>query len=205
MNTAIEALPVNDAFSGSESPLSYGGAFAALAWDNSTSGQNTGRVSGGWGPYDAYSTINGAYWQKTSFADTGAGDATAATLTTSPASTSRYFSLWLNMLSPGSVHSGYQLKFTETSSGVYTVTLAKWISGTETVLATKTSYSFATKSQFALVDKLGTVSAWTKTGSEYTQLLSASDSTYTSGYTGVEGSGNITRLTSFKSGPLAPF
>jgi alpha-tubulin suppressor-like RCC1 family protein len=205
MNTAIEALPVNDAFSGSESPLSYGGAFAALAWDNSTSGQNTGRVSGGWGPYDAYSTINGAYWQKTSFADTGAGDATAATLTTSPASTSRYFSLWLNMLSPGSAHSGYQLKFTETSSGVYTVTLAKWISGTETVLATKTSYSFATKSQFALVDKLGTVSAWTKTGSEYTQLLSASDSTYTSGYTGVEGSGNITRLTSFKSGPLAPF
>jgi hypothetical protein len=145
------------------------------------------------------------YWQKTSFADTGAGDSVAATLTTNPQNTSRYFSLWLNMPNPGSARSGYQLKFLETSSGVYTVTLAKWASGTETVLASKTSYSFATKSQLALVDKLGTVSAWTKTGSEYTQLLSASDSTYTSGYTGIEGSGNITRLTDFKGGPLAPF
>ena len=51
---------------------------------------------------------------------------------------------------------------------------------TKTSLATKTGYSFATGSKFALIDKLGTVSAWTKTGSEYAQLLSASDSTYTS-------------------------
>ncbi len=205
MDAALKALPVNDAFATNESPLSGGGAWAALAWDNSTSGHNTGRVEGGWGPYDAYSTINGAYWQKASFADSGAGDAVAALLYGNPTIASRYFSLWLNAPSPASIRSGYELRFTETSASVYEVVLSKWQSGTKTVLASKAGYSFLTGSLFALADKAGTVSVWTKTGSEYTQLLSAADSTFISGYTGIEGSGNITRLKEFRSGPLAPF
>jgi sugar lactone lactonase YvrE len=205
MDAALKTLQLNDSFGTNENPLSEGGAWAALSWDTSGSGHNTGQVSGGWGPYDSYSTVNGAYWTKTTFADTGAGDAVAATLTTSPANTSRYFALWLNASSPGSVKSGYEERFTETSTGVYEVVLSKLSSGTKTVLATKTGYSFPVKSQFGLIDKGGTVSAWTSTGAEYTQLLSASDSTFTSGYTGVEGSGNVTRLTNFRSGPLAPF
>jgi hypothetical protein len=205
MDAALKALPVRDPFATNESPLSGGGAWAALNWDNSGSGHNTGRVEGGWGPYDAYSTINGAYWTKASFADTGAGDAVSALLYAKPNGTSRYFSLWLDAPSPASARSGYELRFTETSSGVYEVVESKWVSGTKTALATKTGYSFATNSLFALVDKVGTVSTWTKTGSEYTQLLSASDSTFTSGYTGIEGSGNITRLKEFRSGPLSPF
>jgi sugar lactone lactonase YvrE len=205
MNAALQALPVNDSFATSESPLSDGGAFAALSWANGSSGHNTGRVAGGWGPYDAYSTINGAFWQQASFADSGSGDAVSALLTHSPEGTSRYFSLWLNMPSPGSTRSGYELRFTETSFGLYEATLSKWQSGTKTVLASTFSYSLPLSSQFALADKAGTVSAWTKTGSEYTQLLSAADTTYTSGYSGLEGSGNITRLKEFRSGPLAPF
>jgi hypothetical protein len=205
MDAALKSLPVNDAFSTNESPLSGGGAWAALAWDNSASGHNTGRVEGGWGPYDAYSTINGAYWQKASFADSGAGDAVAALLYGNPTIASRYFSLWLNAPNPASARSGYELRLTETSSNVYEVALSKWQSGTKTVLASKAGYSFPTGSQFALVDKAGTVSAWMKTGSEYTQLLSAADSTFINGYTGIEGSGNITRLKEFRGGPLAPF
>ncbi len=207
MNTALKTLPVNDPFSVSENPLSYGGAFSALTWDNSTTGHNTGRVSGGWGPYDAYSAINGAYWQKTSFADTGAGTAVAATVASGPGNNfpGRYFSLWLDMANPSSARSGYQLRFVETSLNVYEVILAKWTSGTETVLASKAGYSFAAKSQFALVDKGGTVSAWTNTSSEYRQILSVGDATYTSGYTGIEGSGNESRLIEFRSGSLAPF
>jgi hypothetical protein len=201
---ALEALALNDTFAASESVLSDSGAFAALAWDNSTSGHNTGRVGGGWGPYDAYSTINGAYWQQSSFADTGSGVAVAAQLAKRPENESRYFALWADMPSPASARSGYELRFKETSSGVFEVVLAKWASGTETVLASKSGYSFAAGDLFALDDNNGTVSAWTKTGTEFTQLLSASDSTYTSGYTGIEGSGNIARLTSFKSGPLPP-
>ena len=201
---ALEALALNDAFATSESPLSDGGAFTALAWDSSGSGHNTGRVEGGWGPYDAYSTINGAYWQQTSFADTGAGDAVASKLTNGPEVEKRYFALWLNMPNPGSLRSGYELRFKETGVGVYEVVLAKWVSGTETVLASKTGYAFAVGSRFALDEDEGTVSAWTKTGSEYTQLLSASDATYTSGFTGIEGSGNLTRLTEFSGGPMPP-
>jgi hypothetical protein len=203
-SAALEALVLNDAFTTAESPLSDGGAFAALSWDNGTSGHNTGRVESGWGPYDTYSTINGAYWQKASFADTGAGDAVAVKLSKSPEIVTRYFALWLNMPNPASARSGYELRFKETNIGAYEVVLARWQSGVETVLASKSSYAFATGGLLALVDNNGTVSAWTKTGSEYTQLLSASDATYTSGYTGFDGSGNITRITEFKSGPLPP-
>jgi hypothetical protein len=205
MDAALKTLPVNDAFATSQNPLSGGGAWAALAWDNSVSGHNTGWVSGGWGPYDAYSTINGAYWQKASFADSGAGNAVAALLYGNPTIASRYFSLWLNASSPASARSGYELRFTETSSSVYEVSLARWQTGAKTVLASKAGYSFPAGSQFALADKGGTVSAWTKVGSDYTQLLSAADSTFISGYTGLEGSGNITRLKDFRSGPLPPF
>jgi hypothetical protein len=205
MDAALKSLPVNDAFATSENPLSGGGAWAALAWDTSTSGHNTGQVSGGWGPYDAYSTINGASWQKASFADSGAGDAVAVLLYGNPTIASRYFSLWLNAPSPASARSGYELRFTETSASVYEVTLSRWQSGTKTVLASSAGYSFPKGSQFALADKGGTVSAWTKTGSEYTQLLSAADTTFISGYTGIEGSGNITRLKEFRGGPLPPF
>ena len=204
-SAALATLALNDSFAVNESPLSDGGAFAALEWDNSTSEHNTGQVASGWGPYDAYSTINGAYWKKTSFADTGAGDAVAAKLTKNPEITSRYFALWLNMPNPASARSGYEVRFKETSTNAYEVVLAKWQSGTETVLASKANYMFTTGSLLALGDNDGTVSVWTKTGSEeYTQLLSAADSTYTSGYTGIEGSGNFERLTEFRGGPLPP-
>ena len=205
-DAALKALPVNDAFSTNESPLSESGTWAALQWDNGTSSHNTGQdTTVGWGPYDAFSTINGAYWTKASFADTGAGDATAIVLGTSPGIESRYFSVWLNSPTPASAHSGYELRFTYTGTNIYEVALLKWSAGTKTTLATKTGYSFAAGNKFALVDKAGTVSAWTNTGTEYTQLLSASDSSFTSGYTGVEASGNNTRLKEFRSGPMAPF
>lgn len=101
-------------------------------WDSSTSGHNTGWTSGGWGPYDAYATINGAYWQKAAFADTGAGSGVAVTLTGNPTITSRYFSLWLDMPAPNSARSGYELRFTETGTSVYEVALSKWQAGTKT-------------------------------------------------------------------------
>jgi uncharacterized protein YegP (UPF0339 family) len=205
-NAALKALHLTDAFATTESPLSESGAWAALNWDTSTSGHNTGQdTTSGWGPSDPFSTVNGAYWQKASFADTGSGDAAAAVLGTSPELESRYFSLWLNSPSPGSAHSGYELRFTQTpTANVYEVALLKWVAGTKTVLASTTG-AMPVGTKFALVDKSGTVSAWTVAGTEYTQILSGSDSTYTSGYSGVEGAGNFTRLKEFRSGQMAPF
>jgi Ca2+-binding RTX toxin-like protein len=205
MDAALKSLPVNDSFGTSENPLSGGGAWAALAWDTSASGHNTGWVSNGWGPYDAYSTVNGAYWQKWTSADNGAGDAVSARLTSSPSGLSRYFSLWLNAPSPGSAKSGYELRFTYVSTNTYEVTLSKWVSGAKTVLGTAANYSFPTENELALVKKGGTVSAWTNTGSDFTQLLSAADTSFYDGYAAVEGSGNFTRIMDFSSGPLRPF
>jgi len=205
MNGALSALELNDSFASNESPLSGGGSWSALQWEDSTSEHDTGQVSGGWGPYDAFPTINGAFWQPAVFTDTGPGVAAAATLTGNATITERYFSLWIDMPTPGLTRSGYELRFTETASYVYTATLSRWQSGTKTLLASKTGHAMALKSQFALVDKGGTVSAWVKSGTEFLQVLSAADTTFYSGYTGIEASGNIIRLNDFRSGPLPPF
>ena len=207
MDAALKGLPMIDTFNRSEAPLSNGGSWAAVSWANGSSGKNTGQTFGafGWVAYDAYPTINGAHWTKASMPDTGAGVGVAATLFyRSFVAAGRYFSLWLDMPSPGSARTGYELRFTETSSAVYDVTLSKWQAGAQTLLATKTGCSFAAGNQLALVDKGGTVSAWTKTGTEFTQLLSAEDSAFISGQVGIEASGSINFFRDFRSGSLAP-
>jgi hypothetical protein len=120
--------------------------------------------------------------------------------------TERYFSLWLDASSPATVRSGYELRFYESAAGTYTVTVSRWQSGAKSLLATKTGYAFAAGSQFALVEKAKSLSVWTSpAGGEFTQLLSATDSTFTSGYPAAEASGNITRLSNFRAGALAAF
>jgi hypothetical protein len=86
--------------------------------------------------------------------------------------------------------------------GLAAVHAAKWQSGSQTVLASQSSYTFANGNSFAVVDQGSAVSAWANTGSGFSQLLSASDSSFSSGKPAVEGSGNITRLTNFKAGTL---
>jgi hypothetical protein len=57
-----------------------------------------------------------------------------------------------------------------------------------------------------LVEKAKAVSAWTvPSGGEFTQLLSASDTTFTSGHPAVKGSGNGTLMTNFRAGVLPAF
>jgi hypothetical protein len=110
------------------------------------------------------------------------------------------------MPAPGSAKAGYEVRFTETSTNVYEVGLSKWQAGAKTALASKTGYSFAIGGRIALVEKGGTVSVWTApSGGEFTQLLSATDTALTSGFTGLEASGNIVRLADFAAGPLPPF
>ncbi len=197
----LASLPVVEAFATAENPLSGGGKWTQLQWA-SHPGQVAGSgTSGGWGPYNAYPAIHGAYWNPTTYRDEGSGAAVAGTLSVSPANAERWFSLWLDMPEPALAQSGYELRFTQTATAnTYNVTLSKWASGIRTVLATASSYAFATQSSFALVDTGGTVSAWIDSGSGFTQLLSAGDTTYSSGYTGIEGAGNITRIRNFRAG-----
>lgn len=212
MSGALAALRLDDAFATTESPLSEGGAWAALYWDYASATRTGHVVAGeGWGPSDPWEgteAINGAYWTKATSADTGAGDAVAATLKARPALEKRHFELLLNMPNPASARSGYELRFTEPSSntGIYTVTLVKWVAGTPTTLATQTGVSLAIGGRLGLADKAGVLSVWTAgaTG-EFTQLLSASDTTYQSGYLGIAGGGNFARLANFRGAQLPPF
>jgi hypothetical protein len=200
----INALPNLDPLNRTEEAFSNAGKWGALAWDTSTSGHNTGHdTTSGWGPYDAFSTVNGAYWTPTAFSDK-TGDAAEVTMPTSPGIAERYVALWLDMPSPESAKSGYQLRWTMTnaSTNTYSLTLSRWSAGSQTVLASNASVVIAPGATMAISDTGGTVSAWQGSGGSLTSVLSAADSTLTSGYAGIEGAGNITRLTSFKAGAL---
>lgn len=209
MNVALGELRLDDAFATSETPLSEGGAWAPLSWDYASSIRTGHVVAGqGWGPSDAWETIHaidGAYWTTASFADTGAGDAVAATLTASPALNERHLELLLDMPNPATAQSGYELRFTETGANSYTVSLARVVAGTVSPLVSKAGVSIPVGGRIALSDKSGGISAWTAgAAGEYTQLLAARDSTFVGGYSGVAGGGNNTRLTNFRSGQLDP-
>ena len=197
----LGSLPIVEAFATEENPLSGGGR-----WTQNSFAATPGRVagsgtSGGWGPGSSFPTANGAFWNAARYADEGSGAAVAGTLSAGPSSNERWFSLWLDLVEPERAQNGYELRFTQTATAnTYNVTLSKWVSGARTTLATASGYAFAPQSSFALVDKGGTVSAWVDTGSGFAQLLSASDATFSRGYAGIEGAGNITRIRNFRVG-----
>lgn len=200
----VNALPILDALNRSEEVLSNSGKWSALVWDSSATGHNTGQdTTAGWGPYDAFPTVNGAFWNPVTFNDK-TGNAAAITMQTGPGNSERYVALWLNMTSPSSTKAGYQLRWTVNASiSTYTVTLSKWSAGVQTVLASNPSVSIPAGTTMAISDTGGTVTAWQGTGGTLNSLLSASDTAYTSGYTGLESSGNISRSINFKAGNLS--
>jgi hypothetical protein len=210
MSAALGQVRLDDAFATAESPLSESGTWAPLSWDYQSAHDTGTVVSGGrgWGAIDAFAKgIDGAYWTKASFADTGSGDAVGATITVPQGNTGRYFDLLLDMANPATARNGYELSLTETSkSNIENIALEKRVAGVSTALATKTELSVPVGTRFALADKGGTLTVWmaAPTG-EFTQLLSAADSTYTNGYVGVAAGGNLGTLTNFRGGQLAPF
>jgi hypothetical protein len=198
----VNTLPTLDPLNRNESPLSSGGKWTAVSWNNGTipAGVDT---TAGWRP-QAFPTVNGAYWNPSTFNDGGAGDAAALTMPTGPGNEERYVSLWLNMPSPGSAKSGYQLRWmVNPSLTTYTVKLVKWTAGSEIVLASNAAVTIPAGTTMAISDTGGTVTAWSgSSSSSLASLLSASDSAYSSGYAGIEGSGNISRSTGFRAGAL---
>jgi hypothetical protein len=196
----LAGMAVSEPFDGGTSSLAnFSSNWSALGWATGTAkGEDT---STGWRPVNAFSTVNGAY-RTASISDSGNGIATVVTLGTSPGSSERYFSLWLDATGSSATRTGYELRFTYTGTNLYTVALSKWETGTKTALASQANVSFAVGSSLALLDEGTAVSAWTDTGSGFAKLLSASDSAFSSGNAGIEGAGNITRLKNFKVGAL---
>jgi subtilisin family serine protease len=201
MQSALANLPVTEPFNGSMASVwSFYYSWPVLGWATGTTpkGEST---STGWRPVDAYPNPNGAFY-KTSATDPGTGVGVVATMSSAPASADHYFSVWLDMSTPGSVRDGYELKFTLEASGKYFVALSKWVKGSRTVLIAQPNFAFAPGSSFALADRGGQVSVWTKSTGNFVQSMSVADATFGSGYSAIEGSGTVTRLTNFKFGQL---
>jgi beta-mannanase len=194
----VSAVAVSDALNRTESPLAAAGNWTALNWAGGTlpAGRDT---TSGWGPLDASPAVSGAYWfAQTS--DAGGGNAAGLTLNVSPTAAGNYASVWLDMPSPGSAKSGYQLRWTLNAGlTTYTVKLSKWVAGSETVLASNASVSIPTGTRMMLSDNGSMLTAWKGTSSPLASLLTASDSTYGAGYAGIEASGNASRSTDFRS------
>jgi hypothetical protein len=201
--TFLEGLPIVDPFSVPESPLSGNGA-----WSPMITATFTGEVAGadmsiGWGPLSHYPTVNGAAWNRgTAPTDEGAA-AVATTLLVPPDAElqNRYFSLWLDMPNSSSAGTtGYELRFTQIEGAdTYDVTITRWQAGASTTIAEEAEYVLPAGSSFALADDDSTVSAWTDVGGSYAPLMSASDSTFDSGYTGMAATGFGIRIGAFRS------
>src|SRR6476620_6048729 len=195
----LEAMPVTEPFDGSSKSLtSFENDFSKLGWVVGK-GQST---STGWGPVTAFATGPDGIYRGTSLTDGGSGLAAVATLNVSPGSENRYFSLWLDMATPGGSRNGYELRFTYVSSNTYNVKLCKWEGGIQKELASQSGYSLSTGSAVALVDEGSTISAWTNSGPGFEKKLGATDSAYSGGYPGLESGGNFTRLKNLKTGEL---
>ncbi|HET8955755.1 MAG TPA: S1 family peptidase [Solirubrobacterales bacterium] len=196
----LTAMPVVQPFSGSSSSkANFNSNWGSLGWA-AGKGEDT---TAGWRPVAEYPTVQGAFSNLT-FVDEK-GIAAAAKMAANPGFTGRSFSLWLGMASPSAAtRGGYELRFTYTSSNTYSISLSRWSAGSQTTLATKTGVSFANGNSLALVDKGTSVSGWVDTGAGYVQLLGAVDSTFSSGYAGVQAVGNLTRLANFKVGSILP-
>ncbi len=197
----LAGMALTEPFDGSSQSLAnFSANWSALGWAAGGTPKGSDTTTG-WRSAIAYPTVNGAYYG-TTVSDAGWGTAAAATLAANPGVTERHFSLWLDMPTPSTAMAGYELRFTNTAANTYKVTLSKWVGGTQTELASKSSYTFSNGNSLALVDLGGAVSAWTNTGSGFSQLLSAADSSFAEGKAGLQGAGSNTRLTNFKAGVL---
>lgn len=199
--TEIASLSTLDSLQRSEAHLSNGGKWAAASWATDEFSL-TGSASGeGWSPSEAYPEVSAPYWSESSFSERSAA---AVTLADGPDNMSRYVALWLDMPSPSTAKSGYELTLTVVPAGgsEYNVKLSKWSAGSETVLASASAVTVADGTTLAISDTGSTVTAWEGSGGSLSSTLSAADSTFSSGYAGIDGSGNRTLLTNFKAGHL---
>jgi hypothetical protein len=158
-----------------------------------------------WRGYGSLSGLSGAFWNPATFSDNGESQLIAATVGTGATPAGQYLGLWLDMPNPASERTGYEARFTGTNSTAtaYQVELSKWTAGTRTVLASTSGFSLPVGTTIALSETAGgTLTLWSGTGTSMSQVLTATDSTYTSGYAGLEVNGGAGTLYNFKAGRM---
>jgi len=198
VQAGVESLPLIQPFdysAGSQS--NFASKWATLGWAAAKGVETTS----GWGPSAAFPSVAGTYY--TTALPAGKLPAASVVMNVSPGLAERYFSLWLDAGSPtATTRSGYEARVTYYSTNNYSLVLSRWQSGTRTVLATIPSSPYIPGGAVALVDEGANVSVWGVVSGSASNLLSASDATFSSGYAGLEAAGNFTRLTTFKAGGI---
>jgi hypothetical protein len=144
----------------------------------------------------------GAYWRPAEYES----PAVRVKLTKAPATEGK-FGLWACVPSPeASVgYSGYRVEFSVTTTEHYIVTISRYDSGTEKVLATTEGVILKVGQYIGLTIHSGEVKAWVgETGGAETVVLEAHDGTYTKGYVAFFGSGTGQRLKDFEAAAEPP-
>ncbi len=200
LGKAILGVPILDGFGREELPLENG-RWSRTRWTEEVGSSWRGK----WHGYGAnLSHLAGAYWNGAIYNDSDGPIVVAANLGTGPVYerwSNEYLSLWLDMPNPGRVRSGYEVRFrgANRTFADYKVELSKWASGHRTVLAKAKRISLPENTTFALSEAGGNLVVWTGTNA-LTPILSATDSTYGSGYTGIEANRGEGTAYSFRAG-----
>jgi Ca2+-binding RTX toxin-like protein/streptogramin lyase len=196
---AVAKTPILDNFEREEVPLATG------KWSKSSwAGEIGGAWMGGYRGYGSNGGLAGAYWNSTSLSDAGETLLVAGKVGTGSPEGGEYLALWLDMPSPGSARSGYEARFTGVngSASNYKVELARWVSNTRTVLASTSGFSLAVDTTMALTETSGgSLALWAGTTS-LSSVLTANDSTYTSGYAGLDVNGGAGTIYNFRAGRI---
>ncbi|HEX5610862.1 MAG TPA: hypothetical protein VFX45_12315 [Solirubrobacterales bacterium] len=207
--SSLGKLPVVEPFDGSTG--SGSGPWMPVFWQVMPGASGAGQDTiSGWGPFNGYPAVNGAYRSTIPYLynDAGFGGGAAVTMAVAPGASGHAFSIWFVAKNAFSWANGYELRFTLESGSEYNVALYRVTSSTgfppvkvQTTLATG-KWTISPGSSVALVDAGSVVSAWVDSGAGFTQVFSAVDTSYNQGYVGLSGSGTATRLVNLKAGAL---
>lgn len=204
MATIAERLneaAVTDTFLRNENPLSEGEIWKILPWAFRI-GQTVEKE--GWRANSTFAEgRDGGYFiEKVTPGEKEYAYTVLTIANQSTSSAERYFSVWC--LASKTEESGYRVQCEVTGTNKYTIRLQKVTKGTAETLASVTNFSASATAggkfgTIAIVAGKGKVYAYYKAPEgEWEQILEASDSTYTSGYGGMESKGNFFRGTNFK-------
>jgi len=195
----LRSMPVTDSLEHGSAPSS----FTQLPW----AGNGGTWSEWGWSPssyipgtYEADSR-SGDYWNSKELE----GDAMVGmTKTTGGLLSPRQFSVWL-FSEAASKPSGYQLAIVGENSTEVAFILRKWVGGTETVLEEVKEVPFSEGDSIYLLAFEGKLSMWHGEGNAVPVSVGSevADSTFTQGYSAIDGNGSNPRLIDFKTGVLS--
>lgn len=180
---ATPNLPVTDSLArAAESPLSNGAKWSKWAWCAAAGALIEEAAEKGIGAITA-KALEGARWNVAQFEKPQVQ--MGLQHIEGPITVGDYIAL--NACYDVAARSGYTARFEMTASEPITITIEKWVAGVKTVLATAKNFGFATgmDKEIAFTVIEGKLRVWKNDGA-WEEMLSATDATYFTGYSGFE-------------------